>query len=171
MKEYVANDLKGWVTDFQLLEVTCIVLTSQVLLRICRLTVNDILSVNVSGWELALSILTVVRVACIFIFSGLSLEIISMSQYRMIRGIFILSYNGMFIITTLLIIKLVRDTTAVIHLEKEMYNKKKKTSNNAQNKKDNSTTKRSHSVEMIHKRSRRFSSMQSNTSFAGDDIV
>eukprot|EP00942_MAST-04A_sp_MAST-4A-sp1_P005227 g5227.t1 len=171
MKEYVANSMKNTITFFQLLEVTLLVLTSQVVLRICRLTINDILSVNVSGWELALSILTVVRVACIFVFGGLSLEIMSMSQYRMISFIFQFSYFGMIIITCLLIIKLVRDAATVINIEKEMYNKKKKTSNNAQNKKDNSTTKRSHSVEMIHKRSRRFSSMQSNTSFAGDDIV
>ena len=169
MKEYVANNMKANITEWQLFEASLLVLTSQVLLRICRLTVDDILSVNVSGWELALSILTVIRVASIFVFSGISLEIMSMSQFRMIKEIFTNSHNGMIIITGLLLVKLVRDANIVINVEKEMYKKKKKTSTNAQNKKDNSIIKRSHSVEMIHKRSHRFSSMQSNTSFAGDD--
>ena len=65
MNAYVANELKLWVALFQMVELTMLLLTSQVLLRVCRLTVNDILSLRVSGWELALSVATLVRLAAI----------------------------------------------------------------------------------------------------------
>ena len=48
----------------------------------------------------------------------------SMSQYRIVVLTCVTSYFGMIIITTLLIIKLVRDTTVVIHLEKERQERK-----------------------------------------------
>ena len=140
-----------------------LVLTSQVLLRMCRLTVNDILNVNVSKWELGLTILTVIRIAAVFVYGGLSFKMVSMSQYRTVQDTFFFSYNGMVFITIFLIIKLVRDASAVIHLEQEMLRKKHK-----------KALKHSASIEMIHKRSRRFSSMDGNenSSFGiGDDIV
>ena len=66
-----------------------------------------------------------------------------------------LSYLGMELITAFLIIKLVRDATGVIDLEKEMLRKKK-------TQQDKKTLKHSASIEMIHKRSRRFSSIAGN---------
>ena len=70
---------------FQMVELTFLLLTSQVLLRVCRLTVNDILSLRVSGWELALSVATLVRVAAIMVLGGLNLEMFKMSDYRMLE--------------------------------------------------------------------------------------
>ena len=64
-----------------MVELTFLLLTSQVLLRVCRLTVNDILSLRVSGWELALSVATLVRVAAIMVVGGLNLEMFKMSDY------------------------------------------------------------------------------------------
>ena len=46
----------------------------------CRLTVNDILNVNVSKWELGLVIITVIRIAALFVLGGLSLKMMSVSQ-------------------------------------------------------------------------------------------
>ena len=68
----------------------------------------------------------------------------------------------MLFVTIFLIIKLVRDASAVIDLEKEMLRKKK-----AQHKKK---LKHSASIEMIHKRWLRFSTIEGYSSF-GDDIV
>ena len=137
-----------------------LVLTSQVLLRMCRLAVKDILSLNVSKWELGLAMITVTRVSAVFVYGGLSLKVMSMSQYRTVQTTFLLCYGVMLLITIFLIIKLVRDASAVIDLEKETREKK--------------AFKHSASIEMIHKRSRRFSSMEGNenSSFGvGDDIV
>ena len=65
--------------------------SSQILLRICRLTVNDILSWRVSGWELALSVATIVRVAVIMVLGGLNLEMFKMSKLMSVfQGLFIL---------------------------------------------------------------------------------
>ena len=90
-----------------------------------------------------------------------------MSQYGTVQNTFLFSYIGMMFITIFLVIKLVRDATGVIHLEKEMLRKKKPQHNKK-------ALKKSASIEMIHKRSRRFSSMEGNenSSFGiGDDIV
>ena len=81
MDAYVANSLKIMVALFQMVELSILLLTSQVLLRVCRLTVNDILSLRVSGWELALSVATLVRVAAIMVMGGLNLEMFTMSEY------------------------------------------------------------------------------------------
>ena len=154
MEEYVATDLKDATSVFQLIEMNCLIVTSQVLLRVCRLTVNDMLNVNVSKWELGLTVVTVIRIAAVFVYGGLSLKVISMSQYRTVQGVFVFCYSVMLLITIFLIIKLVRDASAAIDLEKAF--------------------KQSASIEMIHKRYRQFSSMEGNenSSFGmGDDIV
>eukprot|EP00944_MAST-04C_sp_MAST-4C-sp1_P001408 g1408.t1 len=85
MNAYVANELKYDVANFQMGELFVLLLTSQVLLRVCRLTVNDILSLRVSGWELALSVATLVRVAAVMVLGGLNLEMFTMSDYRSVR--------------------------------------------------------------------------------------
>ena len=154
MEEYVANSLKMHTSICQLTEMVLLILTSQVLLRMCRLTANDTLNVNVSKWELGLAILTVIRLAAVFVFGGISLKMMSMSQYQTVGDIFQFSYWAMVFITIFLIIKLVRDASAAIDLEKAF--------------------KQSASIEMIHKRYRQFSSMEGNenSSFGmGDDIV
>ena len=144
MNAYVANDLKYGVSFFQMLELTILLLTSQVLLRVCRLTVNDILSLRVSGWELSLSIVTLIRVASIMVMGGLNLEMFKFSDYRKI----FLGLVSFILILTLvaiaIIIKLVRDAAAVIRLEKNPKSKQL----------------RSKSVEIIHKRRPRQSVMQ-----------
>ena len=58
MNAYVANFERGVAISND--GIDFLLLTSQVLLRVCGLTVNDILSLRVSG-ELALSIATLVR--------------------------------------------------------------------------------------------------------------
>eukprot|EP00943_MAST-04B_sp_MAST-4B-sp1_P009046 g9046.t1 len=160
IQKYAANQLKYWHSFQQMLELILLILTSQVLLRVCRLTVNDILSVNISGWELLLSIITLFRVALIFITEGLSLESVSYSQLWTLFWLSVTIVWCCMFIALFLIIKLVRDATLVIQLEKDMLRKEK-----------TKQKKHSASVEMIHKRSRRFSSMQSNRSFMGEDIV
>ena len=85
MEEYLANNMKDKTSVFQLLEMNCLILTSQVLLRLCRLTANDILNVNVSKWELGLTVVTVIRIAAVFVYGGLSLKVMSMSQYRTVQ--------------------------------------------------------------------------------------
>ena len=144
MNAYVANDLKYGVSFFQMLELTILLLTSQVLLRVCRLTVNDILSLRVSGWELSLSIVTLIRVASIMVLGGLNLEMFKFSDYRKI----FLGLVSFILILTLvagaIVIKLVRDAAAVIRLEKNPKAKQL----------------RSKSVEIIHKRRPRQSVIQ-----------
>ena len=158
MEEIVANELEKWTSAYQLIEMVTLILTSQVLLRLCRLTANDILNVNVSKWELGLTVVTVIRIAAVFVYGGLSLKVISMSQYRTVQLTFLFCYGTMLFNTIFLIIKLVRDASAVIDLEKARHKKK--------------AFKQSVSIEMIHKRSRRFSSMEGNeNSSFGDDIV
>eukprot|EP00944_MAST-04C_sp_MAST-4C-sp1_P007599 g7599.t1 len=160
MEEYVANELKLETSSYQLFEMVLLIMTSQVLLRLCRLTMNDILNVNVSKWELGLTVVTVIRIAAVFVYGGLSLKVISMSQYRTVQTTFNYCLVVLWLITILLVIKLVRDASAVIDLEKPRRKKK--------------AFKHSASIEMIHKRSRRFSSMEGNenSSFGvGDDIV
>ena len=144
MNAYVANDLKYVVSFFQMLELTILLMTSQVLLRVCRLTVNDILSLRVSGWELSLSIVTLIRVASIMVLGGLNLEMFKFSDYVNILyglGFFI---SILILVAGAIIIKLVRDAAAVIRLEKNPRAKRP----------------RSKSVEIIHKRRPRQSVVQ-----------
>ena len=119
-------------------------MTSQVLLRVCRLTVNDILSLRVSGWELALSVATLVRVAAIMVMGGLNLEMFKMSDYRNVRDGLVVLIISLILVALAIIIKLVRDAAAVIRLEKNPRAKRP----------------RSKSVEMIHKRRPRQSVVQ-----------
>ena len=127
-----------------MLELTVLLCTSQVLLRVCRLTVNDILSLRVSGWELALSVATLVRLASIMVMGGLNLEMFKMSNYRnVLEGLAVLIMS-LYIVAVGIIIKLVRDAAAVIRLEKNPRAKRP----------------RSKSVEIIHKRRPRQSVVQ-----------
>tara|TARA_B100000965_G_scaffold399327_1_gene419085 strand:+ start:3325 stop:4644 length:1320 start_codon:yes stop_codon:yes gene_type:complete len=144
MNAYVANQLKWFVAQFQMLELTILLLTSQVLLRVCRLTVNDILSLRVSGWELSLSIVTLIRVASIMVMGGLNLEMFKFSNYRNVSGSLFSLIMILHIVALGIIIKLVRDAAAVIRLEKNPKAKQL----------------RSKSVEIIHKRRPRQSVMQ-----------
>ena len=125
-------------------ELAVLLLTSQVLLRACRLTVNDILSLRVSGWELALSVATLVRVAAVMVLGGLNLEMFTMSDYRSIRDGLTVLIVSLVIVAFAIIIKLVRDAAAVIRLEKNPRAKRP----------------RSTSVEIIHKRRPRQSVVQ-----------
>ena len=136
MNAYVANELKYTVALFQMAELFLLLITSQVLLRVCRLTVNDILSLRVSGWELALSIATLVRVAAIMVLGGLNLEMFNMSVFWSLgEGLFVLIFS-LYLVAIVIIIKLVRDAAAVIRLEKNPKAKRP----------------RSKSVEIIYKR-------------------
>ena len=144
MNAYVANDLKYFVSILQMLELTILLLTSQVLLRVCRLTVNDILSLRVSGWELSLSIVTLIRVASIMVMGGLNLEMFKMSEFRRVRDGLLLFIGILIVVAIAIIIKLVRDAAAVIRLEKNPKAKQL----------------RSKSVEIIHKRRPRQSVIQ-----------
>ena len=144
MNAYVANNLKYWVSLFQMAELTILLLTSQVLLRVCRLTVNDILSLRVSGWELSLSIVTLIRVASIMVMGGLNLEMFKFSDYLNIFLGFFFFIFILIVVAIAIIIKLVRDAAAVIRLEKNPKAKQL----------------RSKSVEIIHKRRPRQSVMQ-----------
>ena len=144
MNAYVATDLKIWVSFFQMLELTLLLMTSQVLLRVCRLTVNDILSLRVSGWELSLSIVTLIRVASIMVLGGLNLEMFKMSEFRSVRDGLLYFIYILYIVAIAIVIKLVRDAAAVIRLEKNPKAKQL----------------RSKSVEIIHKRRPRQSVMQ-----------
>ena len=144
MNAYVANISKYWVSGFQMLELTILLLTSQVLLRVCRLTVNDILSLRVSGWELSLSIVTLIRVASIMVMGGLNLEMFKFSDYANIFWGLLYFIGILIVVATAIIIKLVRDAAAVIRLEKNPKSKQL----------------RSKSVEIIHKRRPRQSVMQ-----------
>ena len=144
MNALVANDLKKFVSLFQMFELTILLLTSQVLLRVCRLTVNDILSLRVSGWELSLSVVTLIRVASIMVLGGLNLEMFKFSDYL---NIFLGLVSFILILTLVagaIVIKLVRDAAAVIRLEKNPKSKQL----------------RSKSVEIIHKRRPRQSVIQ-----------
>ena len=144
MNAYVANDLKYWVFIFQMVELTILLLTSQVLLRVCRLTVNDILSLRVSGWELSLSIVTLIRVASIMVMGGLNLEMFKFSDYLDIFWGLLFFILILIAVAIAIVIKLVRDAAAVIRLEKNPKSKQL----------------RSKSVEIIHKRRPRQSVMQ-----------
>ena len=127
-----------------MIELFFLLLTSQVLLRVCRLTVNDILSLRVSGWELSLSVATLIRLAAIMVRGGLNLEMFTMSNYRSIRDGLVVLAGSLVIVAFAIIIKLVRDAAAVIRLEKNPRAKRP----------------RSKSVEMIHKRRPRQSVVQ-----------
>ena len=144
MNAYVANNLKYFVSLFQMAELTILLLTSQVLLRVCRLTINDILSLRVSGWELSLSIVTLIRVASIMVMGGLNLEMFKMSEFRSVRDGLLFFIGILIVVAIAIIIKLVRDAAAVIRLEKNPKSKQL----------------RSKSVEIIHKRRPRQSVMQ-----------
>merc|ERR1711981_1280396 len=123
---------------------TILLLTSQILLRVCRLTVNDILSLRVSGWELSLSIVTLIRVASIMVVGGLNLEMFKFSVYlNIFWGLFVL-IGILLLVSLAIVIKLVRDAAAVIRLEKNPKAKQL----------------RSKSVEIIHKRRPRQSVVQ-----------
>ena len=144
MNAYVANDLKIRVSFLQMAELTILLLTSQVLLRVCRLTVNDILSLRVSGWELSLSIISLIRVASIMVMGGLNLEMFKFSDYLNIFLGLVYFIVILIVVAIAIIIKLVRDAAAVIRLEKNPKSKQL----------------RSKSVEIIHKRRPRQSVMQ-----------
>ena len=144
MNAYVANDSKYFVSILQMVELTILLVTSQVLLRVCRLTVNDILSLRVSGWELSLSIVTLIRVASIMVMGGLNLEMFKFSDYLNIVLGLIFFIIILIVVAGAIVIKLVRDAAAVIRLEKNPKAKQL----------------RSKSVEIIHKRRPRQSVMQ-----------
>ena len=132
------------VSLLQMLELLILLLTSQVLLRVCRLTVNDILSLRVSGWELSLSIVTLIRVASIMVMGGLNLEMFKFSDYLNILVGLLYFISILIVVAGAIIIKLVRNAAAVIRLEKNPKSKQL----------------RSKSVEIIHKRRPRQSVMQ-----------
>ena len=132
------------VLDSQMHEMTFLLLTSQVLLRVCRLSVNDILSLRVSGWELALSAITLVRVTSIMVMGGLNLEMFKMSDFRNVMQVLGYLNLSLILFALAIIIKLVRDAAAVIRLEKNPRAKRP----------------RSKSVETIHKRRPRQSVVQ-----------
>ena len=144
MNAYVANLSKWIISLLQMVELTILLMTSQVLLRVCRLTVNDILSLRVSGWELSLSIVTLIRVASIMVMGGLNLEMFKFSDYWNIFWGLLYFILILIVVAIAIIIKLVRDAAAVIRLEKNPKSKQL----------------RSKSVEIIHKRRPRQSVMQ-----------
>ena len=148
IKDFAANAIKFILSTWQILEWSLLVITSQVLLRICRLSIEDILSVNISTSEFTLTIVTILRLGFIFTLDGFNLEIMSYSQSRLLLQIFLYTTVGLNFLTFILIVKLVKDSNIVIYLEKEG------------NKKDQKPKKKvSKSVEMIYKRHPRFSIM------------
>ena len=148
IKDFAANAIKFILSTWQILEWSLLVITSQVLLRICRLSIEDILSVNISTSEFTLTVVTILRLGFIFTLDGFNLEIMSYSQSRLLLQIFLYTTVGLNFLTFILIVKLVKDSNIVIYLEKEG------------NKKDQKPKKKvSKSVEMIYKRHPRFSIM------------
>ena len=97
---------------------------------------NDILSLRVSGWELALSVATLMRVAAIMVMGGLNLEMFKMSDVLSVYEGLMVLITSLILVAFAIIIKLVRDAAVVIRLE-----------NNPKAK-----LPRSKSVEIIHKR-------------------
>ena len=94
-------------------------ITSQVLLRMCRLTITDILSINISHWEASLSIVTVLRISLILIMIGFDLEIMSYSVFIQISNTFLGIILFLYIVSVCSITKLVYDANIAIRLDKK----------------------------------------------------
>jgi hypothetical protein len=117
MKNYARNNLH-WLAGFlEMTECSLIFISSQTLLRICRLTTYDILSMRVSVWEMALSVFTVLRLMAIGLLSSLNLETFTYSNYITIYQILVAAIGVFIMITIIVIIKLVYEAHIVAMME------------------------------------------------------
>ena len=125
MKGFIGRDIKERFHTMELVEITLLLLTSQTLLRICRLTIVDILNIRVSAWELTLLLITLLRLITVFVIGSLNLEWLSYSKLMQTSN-FIYSLWFIFnLITIIIIIKLVRDADIVVQIEKARDKKRK----------------------------------------------
>lgn len=118
MKDWVGYLLKYLVSACEMILFSIFLLTSQTLLRICRLTINDILSLRVSVWELALSVVTILELVCIGILVSLSLEWLPYSSLYNLSNSCALACLVLIFISITIIIKLVRDADIVVQIGK-----------------------------------------------------
>ena len=119
MKEYFGMELQETIARYQMLETIFIMITSLVLFRLCRWNLNSIIALQISGWELALAVTTFFRVGTALILGGMSMEKSKMSQLqnylKVLEAIIWVGY----VLTLIIIIKLIYDADNVAKIEKE----------------------------------------------------
>ena len=156
MKEYFGMKLEQKIARYQLVEAIVIILTSQVLFRLCRLNLTSIISLQISVWECLLAIVTILRVGTSLILGGMSLEKSKMSQLQTILGALeaIIWFGHIFAL--IIVTKLIYDADRMVRIEKEK--EKEKSSKVPINWKGLSKTK---SMRVISKRKQRKSLRES----------
>jgi hypothetical protein len=169
MKNYFGMVIYYRINLYQCIEILLLLLSIQILMRICRLTVNDILSLRLTKWELGLGLVNIVRVLILLITSSLNLELYKPSAINRLLYTLVYVMLVLYILTIAICIKLVRD--AKLSLRLEMLEKKKKDYEKNEEENGKTTKYKSKSVELIHRRSRRASSIHGKKSIVSLDSI
>ena len=161
LKGYVeAYDLRKMESFLQSIEFSVLIVLSQLLLRICRLSVNDIISLRISKWEMGLAMNMLIQIVIISIYGGQSLEWMTKSEMGMVSYILFVALYFSWGISFALTVKLTRDAATVMELEIEFLN----TTNPK-------TLKSAPSITMIMQRSRRQSVVSSVSAPSVDEFA
>ena len=171
MKNYFGMVIYYRINLYQCIEILLLLLSIQILMRICRLTVNGILSLRLSKWELGLGLVNIVRVLILLITSSLNLELYKPSAIDRLLYILVYVMLVLYILTIAVCIKLVRDAKLTLRLE--MLEKKNKDygKKEEETKMEKPTKYKSKSVELIHRRPRRESSIYVKKSIISLDSI
>ena len=78
LKRAIEDDVPVWnqmlFQRAQAMEPMFLLLTGQILFRVCRLTIRDILAIRISFWEIAVVIVTLLNLLVLFVFSGMGMK-------------------------------------------------------------------------------------------------
>ena len=156
VKDYLAVEAKITLSGMQMAETTGLFLTFQTLLRVCRLTINDILGARVSVWEFLLAWLTAVRLITAAVVSGMNFQDFASDG-------FFFALFSMWAATFVIIIIVARDAEIAVRMEKARNKEKAKHNETILQRRKLS---RKQSVKVIMARPRRRTSVASNKSSA-----
>ena len=106
MDKVAENHVHATVAFFHLVEFTVTLLTLQVLLRLRRFTIKDVLYWRVTGKEFALSLVTVLRIGV-----TVSMGAIKMDLEWLVEDVFVITILVLYILAFFLMCLLVRDVT------------------------------------------------------------
>ena len=117
MKEYFGMKLEQKIARYHLVEAVVVLITTQVLFRICRLNLSSLISLQVSAWECLLGVITIIRVGASFVLGSMSLEKSKMSQLqvmlRVLEGVIWFGHISALIVVS----KLLYDADKLIRIE------------------------------------------------------
>jgi len=110
ISEYMDCSLAIVANIFQMIEYFLLILQTQVLIRVCRISMNDVIHLNVSKLEFIVAIFTILRLLIVVLFSTLSIEHFNLKTFRLLGNILQTSYLIIVLLSVLLIYQIVRNS-------------------------------------------------------------